>query len=502
EYAATFFKPLPEHFSLNKVQYDFNGNIEHLQRSGKIASTYGMLDDLSYTYQGNRLLGVNDAVADNPGMHDFADNGSEYTPGGPAEYFYDENGNMTRDNNKGITNIEYNLLNLPQKIDFTDGNRIEYKYDAAGNKLQKIFTVGATTTTTNYLGSFVYNDVDGLEYVLTNEGMLNKQDDGTYRYEYYLKDHLGNNRVMFTKGTDGNALALQENNYYPFGMRFGELTLNNENKYLYNGKEFQDDNNLDWHDYGARMYDAQLGRWHVVDPLANESHNVSFSTYNYCINNPILIIDPDGMDWVEGIDENGNTKWTVTVQVRNTAGLSTEEIQSKMNAIEKSFESINQGTDENGVSYSTDLVVDWNNKDEASNDFYIDFVNVVTNADKKSTNADGKVDVVGNSKANRIQILANSDKDVGLLGTHELGHTGGLYHVDMAILKDVFGHPISDDNVMDPIPTGQTAGSITGYQLNRISQTIKRGKKLPYPKKSYKTLKYQVPVPELIKKRK
>ncbi|MCW5921694.1 MAG: RHS repeat-associated core domain-containing protein [Saprospiraceae bacterium] len=105
---------------------------------------------------------------------------------------------------------------------------------------------------------------------------------------------------------NGTAVTfLEEMHYYPFGMQMeGMGTQNPANKYLYNGKELNDDLGLNWSDYGARWYDAALGRWWSVDPLAEEYW--SCSPYNYGINNAIRFTDPDGKSIVVPLGKNRN----------------------------------------------------------------------------------------------------------------------------------------------------------------------------------------------------
>jgi RHS repeat-associated protein len=160
--------------------------------------------------------------------------------------------------------------------------------------------------------SFVYED-SKLAFIQTPEGRI-VPDHDTYAYEYFLKDHLGNTRVVFNE--QGEMLQIEakwrsrlfgNNSYYPFGGIMEGLNytagLAPENKYLYNGKEFQDDFGIDWHDYGARFYDAQLGRWHVTDPMAEVAYD--WSPYRYGYNNPIKFSDPTGMLESTHTDEDG-----------------------------------------------------------------------------------------------------------------------------------------------------------------------------------------------------
>jgi RHS repeat-associated protein len=265
-----------------------------LTREGRFgeSAAYGSIDELTYAYNGNQLQSVHDVNDPNHQNNGFTDDGSFIT----TEYQYDANGNMTQDFNKTLLLTRYNHLNLPQQIIIFEefGNSILYLYDAAGRKLRKATRRDYNPThTTDYVGSFVYVDNE-LQYLLTPEGRV-VVDGSNYEYQYFLKDHLGNTRITFNESKQ----IIQEDSYYPYGMNMAGLSHKTgedlPNKYRYNGKELQDDFGLDWYDYGARFYDAQIGRWHVVDP-AIENNHFEHSPYIYVYNNPILLLDPFGLD--------------------------------------------------------------------------------------------------------------------------------------------------------------------------------------------------------------
>jgi RHS repeat-associated protein len=282
-----------DRFSENVTAYDKNGNIKTLQRYGQTAaSSYGLIDNLTFTLGGNQLNRVDDAAAASAygGGFEFKDGVKQAN-----EYTYDSNGNLTKDLNKGISNISYNCLNLPSAVTFSDGSTIVYTYAGDGAKLKTVHKIGGTTTTTDYCGNVVYeNGVQKL--LLTEEGYVTLSDG---KYHYYLKDHQGNNRVVINQ----SGTVEEANHYYPFGGVFAST--GNTQPYKYNGKELDAKKGLNWYDYGVRMYDAALGRFATVDPSAENYFNTSL--YAYCGNNPISRIDPTGADWYE--DKQGNLRW-------------------------------------------------------------------------------------------------------------------------------------------------------------------------------------------------
>ncbi|MET3878875.1 hypothetical protein [Chitinophaga sp. OAE865] len=171
------------------------------------------LDSLKYGYNtsSNKLSFVTDRKNNAQSqLGDF----KEITNNETADYTYDANGNLTKDSNKNITAITYNHLNLPESITITGKGVIKYQYDASGSKLRKIVTdntvAPAKVTTTDYIGAFVYQN-DSLQFLGHEEGraraVFATGQPIKYVYDYFVKDHLGNVRMVLTEQTDFSMYA-------------------------------------------------------------------------------------------------------------------------------------------------------------------------------------------------------------------------------------------------------------------------------------------------------
>ncbi|MGB6084914.1 DUF6443 domain-containing protein [Moheibacter sp.] len=322
------------------ISYDLNGNITNLVRNtGDASDNEIAMDDLGYAYENgtgnsNQLRNVKDfvTVGMSQGFYD-----GNIAPG-VDDYEYDENGNMTVDRNKGITSITYNHLNLPTEIYWEASKKIQYLYNAAGQKLKKTVIDANTIKNVDYLDGFQYAG-GVLQFFPHAEGYIKATPQSntpngeptsyTYNYAFNYTDHLGNVRVSYSKDPATNQLKiLEENHYYPFGLKHSsydtgskrdfmkgidpgeppvriENVLETEYQYKYNGKELQDELGFGLYDYGWRDYDPAIGKWISPDPLSEEYP--SWSPYNYALNNPIFFLDPNGL-WVDDFifDEKGD----------------------------------------------------------------------------------------------------------------------------------------------------------------------------------------------------
>jgi RHS repeat-associated protein len=210
-------------FSVSGLTYDGNGNILTMNQKGFKVGGSSFIDQLTYTYQlnSNKLIQVNDGANDATSkLGDFHYTGTKQS----TDYNYDGNGNLNLDNNKAISSIVYNYLNLAQTITVASKGTVSYTYDAAGTKLYKTTvdnTVSpAKTSLTTYIGGFVYQanspstggpvTIDTLQFIAHEEGRArwayhkytNGYSNYGFEYDFFEKDHLGNTRVVLTQEKD------------------------------------------------------------------------------------------------------------------------------------------------------------------------------------------------------------------------------------------------------------------------------------------------------------
>ena len=287
--------------------YTANSAITGLQRNGKQNNlTYGLVDDLDITLNGNQLSRIADKAVPMlyAGASDFKDNTLSVTG---AEYQYNGNGSLVSDANKGITKIEYDNMNNPRRIQFTNGNVTEYIYSVSGEKLRTIHRTAVANITvpigstlpltkantlsvdsTDYIDNIIFHNGRPDKF-LFNGGYCSSTANYQPVYHYYTQDHLGNNRAVVNE----NGTLEQVTHYYPFGDVYGDTGLNaSAQQYKYNGKELDRMHGLDWYDYGARNYDAAVPQFTTIDRYCEKYYNIS--PYAYCGDNPSNYIDYRG----------------------------------------------------------------------------------------------------------------------------------------------------------------------------------------------------------------
>ena len=298
--------------------YDNMGNLLSLSREGDMTSSLkGIVDNLSMTYDGNRLASVSDSdqAPSVTGSADFRDGASM-----AVEYTYDRNGNMTSDLNRRISSVSYNRQNRPARIKHSGGTET-FTYLPDGTKRERtVLGKDWSLSRTEYRGNLVCAD-DSLKYILFDGGLI-AMDGASPEYLFFLRDHLGSVRAVARP--DGK--AVQVNHYYPYGMAFagggmsgnagahpveggvsvagGSLEIGGETggmelarpgasqPYRFLGNELYTSNSLGLYDFSARMYDPALGRFLSVDPMAEGYRHLS--PYAYCAGNPAVYVDKDG----------------------------------------------------------------------------------------------------------------------------------------------------------------------------------------------------------------
>ncbi len=312
-------------------QFDNMGNITRLQRHTLDSR---LIDDLQFSYSGNQIT----AITDHAGSLDRYDT-KEYTDrnttANTIEQRYDANGNLTTDLDRGIQRIRYNILNLPDTVFFTNGNRIINSYDATGRKWQSqtvtlresevmptddgtVFDAAISSITlTQYDGTMEYQyttsrNTPNNDFALISHIVHNAEGYVKYAYirssvipksqmpprlpiviqtqYYYHRDHLGNNCVVWDATNDS---VVQRTWYYASGTPMSISITQSTQPYKYNGKEYVESHGYDTYDYGFRGYYATIGRFTSIDPLTEQTPWQS--PYIYANNNWINLIDWKGL---------------------------------------------------------------------------------------------------------------------------------------------------------------------------------------------------------------
>lgn len=208
----------PEHN--NRIGYDANGNLLSLFQNGLKLAGSGPIDKMRYSYLNTNMSNKLSSVTEDASIAQTDNKLGDFTDANTAndDYSYDDNGNLKVDKNKRITGITYNYLNLPVTITLANANgtqrgTIEYTYDASGARLSmKVSETGRPVKTILYIGDALYEN-DELQYIQHEEGRIRYTKKagsatGKYEFDYFIKDHQGNTRMVLTEEVQSDAYPL------------------------------------------------------------------------------------------------------------------------------------------------------------------------------------------------------------------------------------------------------------------------------------------------------
>ena len=290
-------------------EYDKMGNITYLERKLGENKT----DALNIQYTGNQIKKVSSGSP--VSGYDFGSMSYPDLSDASIEYYYDNNGNLIKNLDKGVVATRHNFLNLPDTIQFQNGNQIINSYLADGRKVKAVYKTYSTgivvpqdavyhgnasysTSTDEWDGHYMYRswygDTPRMFMVQTPEGYVGADYVGidshrNYAYYYYVHDHLGNVRI--TRNSQGY-YADQSLEYYPSGVLFDRSTEKERQPYMFGGKELVSMHGLNEYDFTGRWQYSIIPSFTSLDPLCEKYYSVS--PYVYCLNNPLKYVDPDG----------------------------------------------------------------------------------------------------------------------------------------------------------------------------------------------------------------
>ena len=295
--------------------YDIMGNIRTLTRQTPL----GDVNVLSFEYTGNHFKSSYDHSSSRwPDAYSFL-----YHSWEPEGAFgYDDNGNETRNLAQNVEYAHYNNHNLPDSVCFPGGNTLLLDYLSDGRRVRmntktyrtalivplddlQLLSDPSSETEEVRDGDFLFRD-GRLSRLETPGGYVSLRNDTTgekrIRGYYYIKDYLGSVRLTCDYETGE---VLQSMEYLPSGAIFRRTGYDIQNR-RFCGKEELSMHGFNIYDSGARLQYTLVPRFSTMDPLLEKYYDIS--PYVYCANNPVRFVDPDGRDWYEYTDKDGNTQ--------------------------------------------------------------------------------------------------------------------------------------------------------------------------------------------------